>query len=187
VIIILSAPSGCGKTSIANKLIESDSNLVLSVSATTRKPRETEIEGKHYFFTTREKFKQMQFLEYAEIYGNLYGTPSKYIEAKLREGKDILFDIDSKGAYQIMEKSLAGVVSIFILPPNMETLESRLRARGLDNQNAIETRMKSAKYEIANAGNYHYTVKNDNLDKAVQEIQAIILNERNKRSNENSK
>lgn len=180
-IIILSAPSGCGKSSIARRLLENDSNLVLSVSATTRAPRPEETDGIDYFFKTKKEFAELELLEHAEIYGNMYGTPKKYVEDKLKEGKDVLFDIDSQGAYQIMDKAPKGkIVSIFILPPNLETLKARIQTRGQDSQSSIETRMKSAAEEIKHAKNYEHKVINDNFDQAVKEIEYIISAERKK-------
>lgn len=180
-IIILSAPSGCGKSSIAKKLLETDANLVLSISATTRQPRPGEVDGEHYFFKTKSAFGELDYLESAEVYGNLYGTPREFVEKRLLEGKDVLFDIDSQGAYQIMKASKARIVSIFILPPDIETLRHRLTARVQDNQEVIELRLKLAKSEMQHAKNYDYTVINDNFDQAVKEIQTIILSERSKK------
>ena len=185
-IIILSSPSGGGKSSIATKLLSQNSNLLLSVSATTRQSRSGEEESIHYFFKGTKEFNEMidsgQFLEYAEIYDNLYGTPSDYVENMLAKGVDLLFDIDSQGAYQIMKKMLGRVVSIFILPPDIPTLRTRMEARNQDSMEVIEERIKLAKQEIAHAKNYDYTVINDDFDKAVAEIQEIINQERAKRN-----
>lgn len=177
-IIILSAPSGCGKTSIAKQIKALDSNIILSVSATTRKPRPSEIDGVNYFFKTVEEFKKMDLLETAEIYGNLYGTPRKFVEEHIKNGKDVLFDIDSKGAYEIMKIAKIKVVSIFILPPSFEVLKERLQKRGQDSQTDINLRLNEAIHEQKHAKNYHYTVINDNFDQAVSEIQHIISLER---------
>ena len=181
-IIILSAPSGCGKSSIAKKLLETDANLVLSISATTRQPRPGEVDGEHYFFKTKDDFKKIHYLESAEIYGNFYGTPREFVEKKLLEGRDVLFDIDFQGAYQIINSAKGKVVSIFILPPDMETLRKRMIDRGQDEQNVIELRLEKAQSEIDHAKNYDYIVINDSFDQAIEEIRAIIFAERNKKT-----
>lgn len=184
-IIILSAPSGGGKTSIAKKLLEKDDKLSLSISATTRSPRPGEVDGVHYFFKSKSDFNQMiddnHLLETAEIYGNSYGTPLFAVEEKLAKDLDVLFDIDSQGAYQIMKKSRDQVVSIFITPPDLDSLESRLKLRAQDSQEIIDKRLNLAQEEIKQAKHYDYTVVNDDFDRAVKEIQSIIKEERKKR------
>ena len=183
-IIILSAPSGGGKTSIAKKLLEQDNKLSLSISVTTRGPRPGEVDGVHYLFKAQPEFNQMlesdQFLEWAEIYGNFYGTPSRAVEDKLSKDMDVLFDIDSQGACQIMEKAHNPVMSIFITPPDLSVLEARLKSRGQDSQEIIDQRLKLAQKEISYAKHYDYVVVNDDFDRAVKEIQNIIEKERNK-------
>ena len=183
-IIILSAPSGCGKSSIAKKLLETDANLVLSISATTRQPRPGEVDGEHYFFKTKNDFKKIDYLESAEIYNNFYGTPRDFVEKKLLEGRDVLFDIDFQGAYQIINTAKAKVVSIFILPPDMATLRTRMINRGQDEQKVIEMRLNKAQSEIQEAKNYDYVVINDSFDQAVEEIQTIILSQRSKKTHD---
>ena len=183
-IIILSAPSGCGKSSIAKKLLETDANLVLSISATTRQPRPGEVDGEHYFFKTKNDFKKIDYLESAEIYGNFYGTPREFVEKKLLEGRDVLFDIYFQGAYQIINTAKAKVVSIFILPPDMATLRTRMINRGQDEQKVIEMRLNKAQSEIQEAKNYDYVVINDSFDQAVEEIQTIILSQRSKKTHD---
>ncbi len=183
-IIILSAPSGCGKSSIAKKLLETDTNLVLSISATTRQPRPKEIDGVHYFFKTKNDFKKLDYLESAEVYSNFYGTPREFVEKELLKGRDVLFDIDFQGAYQIMKTAKAKIVSIFILPPNIETLRKRMTDRKQDDQSVIEARLKKAKSEMEHAKNYDYIVINDDFDQAVKEIHTIILSQRNKKHND---
>lgn len=173
-IIILSAPSGCGKSSIADQLIKDDSNIVLSISCTTRKARPGEVDGVHYFFKSLEDFKNEDYLETAEIYGNLYGTPVKFVQDNLARGNDVLFDIDYQGAKQIVEKSAAKVVSIFIMPPNMETLKQRIIMRGQDDESVIKMRMEEAYLEIEYAKYYDHIVINDDFSKAVKEIKHII-------------
>lgn len=186
-IIILSAPSGGGKTSISKKLLEQDHQLSLSVSATTRAPRPGEIDSVHYFFMETSEFNQKlqshQLLEHAEIYGNLYGTPRRAVEVKLEKDLDVLFDIDSQGAYQIMEKVSDQVISIFITPPNLEVLATRLRARAQDSEETINQRLQLAQEEITQAKHYDYVVINDNFDRALAEIQEIITQERRARGN----
>jgi guanylate kinase len=185
IMIILSAPSGGGKSSIAQKLLEHDPRLSLSISVTTRAPRPQEIEGVHYFFKKRSEFENMlkddQFLEYAEIYGNLYGTSKTAVEDKLLQGFDVLFDIDYQGARQIIEQSPDKVVSIFIKPSDINVLRDRMKARAQDDDAAIEKRFELAKEEISCAKYYDYVVVNDDFDQAVNEIQKIIDNERKKR------
>ena len=185
--IILSAPSGGGKTSISKKLLEADGNLFFSISATTREARSGEQEGVHYFFTKHIDFDRMvtqgEFLEHTNIYGNSYGTPKNFVEKKLSEGMDVLFDIDSNGAYQIMDKVGKQAVSIFITPPSISALESRLKSRAQDSQSMIERRLKVGEKEIEQAKNYDYIVVNDDLDKAVKEVQDIIVKERKERKN----
>lgn len=180
--IILSAPSGGGKTSIAKKLLEQDNNLSLSISATTRKARPGEQEGVHYFFKTRTAFDQMkkqgEFLEQVEIYGNFYGTPAQSVPNILSEGKDVLFDIDHQGAEQIIKTAKVPVLSIFIMPPNINVLATRLKARLQDNIDVINKRLRLAEEEMSYAKNYDYIVVNDDFDKAVKEIQHIFFKKR---------
>ena len=181
-IIILSAPSGGGKSSIARKLIELDSNLSLSISATTRKPRIGEIDNVHYFFKRRESFQQMidtdKFLEFAEIYGDLYGTPKEYVENMLANRVDVLFDIDYQGADQIMKRMPDRTLSIFIKPPSIEILRKRLENRDQDSREIINKRIMLAEEEMSYAKHYDYIVDNDDFDQAVLEIQNIINQER---------
>ena len=180
--IILSAPSGGGKTSIANKLLEQDNNLSLSISVTTREARPGEQEGVHYFFKTRAEFDQMvkrgELLEQAEIYGNYYGTLGQSVKQILSAGKDVLFDIDTQGAYQIIQTATVPTLSLFITPPDINVLEARLKARLQDNSEVIEQRLKLAEEEMSHAKNYDYIVVNDDFDMAVKEIQNIILKAR---------
>ena len=182
-IIILSSPSGTGKSSLAKALLKIDNNLRLSISATTRKPRLGEVEGINYYFKTGLEFeelvKQNKFLEYAKIYDNYYGTPKEYVEMLLNQGLDILFDIDWQGARSI-KKNATNVVAIFVLPPNIEVLEQRLRNRATDNEEAIKLRMQSAQNEISHANEYDYVVTNDDFDRTLKKIHAIIVAEREK-------
>ncbi|HJD60791.1 MAG TPA: guanylate kinase [Rickettsia endosymbiont of Degeeriella rufa] len=184
-IIILSSPSGAGKSSLAKALLEIDNNLRLSISATTRKPRPNEQNGVNYYFKTKSEFeelvKQNQFLEHAKIYNNYYGTPKKHVENLLNQGLDVLFDIDWQGARSIKQNAV-NAVSIFILPPNLEILEQRLRNRAADNEEAIQLRMASAQAEISHSNEYDHIITNDDFNDTLQQIHAIILQERKKRN-----
>lgn len=184
-IIILSSPSGAGKSSLAKALLEIDNNLRLSISATTRKPRPNEQDGVNYYFKTKVEFeklvKQNQFLEHAKIYDNYYGTPKKHVENLLNQGLDVLFDIDWQGARSIKQNAV-NAVSIFILPPNLEVLEQRLRNRAADNEEAIQLRMASAQAEISHSNEYDHIITNDNFNDTLQQIHTIILQERKKRN-----
>lgn len=184
-IIILSSPSGAGKSSLAKALLEIDNNLRLSISATTRKPRPNEQDGVNYYFKTKSEFeelvKQNQFLEHAKIYDNYYGTPKKHVENLLNQGLDVLFDIDWQGARSIKQNAI-NAVSIFILPPNLEVLEQRLRNRAADNEEAIQLRMVSAQAEISHSNEYDHIITNDDFNDTLQQIHAIILEKRNKRN-----
>ena len=157
----------------------------MSVSATTRQPRSGEVDGKEYFFLSKEDFelkiKEEQFLEHARVFTNLYGTPKFFVEQTLAKGFNILFDIDYQGANQIKEKNDFDVVSLFILPPSIEALKQRLIARGLDTQNAINIRLKTAEEELRHTGLYDYVVINDDLDKCKYEVEKIINLEVKKR------
>lgn len=181
-VIILSAPSGGGKSSIAGKLLKDDQNLALSVSATTRKPRPGEIDGVDYFFLTIDEFNEILandlFLEHAKVYGNYYGTPKKFVEEQLLKGRDVLFDVDSQGAYQIMNKIKHGVISFFILPPSLEELKKRLSSRKQDSKEIIEDRLREAEIVMEEAVNYDYRIINDNFDEACEKIENIIKQHR---------
>ena len=183
--LVLSSPSGAGKSTIARNLLESDQNLSLSVSVTTRQRRASEIEGVHYHFLTRREFELARdsdsLLEWAEVHGNYYGTPREPAENALAEGRDMLFDIDWQGAQQVHEKMRADIVSIFILPPSMAELKLRLQRRAEDSADVIAVRLKNAKVEIEHWREYDYVVINDDLDKAFQSVVAIVNAERLRR------
>ncbi len=185
-IVILSAPSGGGKTSISKRILDDNENIMLSISVTTRNPRPDEKEAIDYFFKTTEEFQKLknadEFLEYAEVYGNLYGTPKKYVNEVLANGNDVLFDIDHQGAQQIKQKLSDQVVSIFIVPPSIEELRVRLESRGQDSDDDIEKRLKLAAEVISHSNNYDYVVVNDDFEQAVKEIQKIIKKEHMERS-----
>ena len=188
-IIILSAPSGGGKSSIAKEIIKRDKNIILSISATTRPARPEEIENQHYFFKTLEEFnfskKKNEFLETAQIYDNYYGTPKNFILETLEKNIDILFDIEYNGAAQIKKSMPKQTISIFIAPPSIDILKERLVARNQDHPDIIEKRIKLAQDEMQHADKYDYLVINDKFEQAILEIQEIIKKERlNKRINE---
>ena len=181
-ILILSSPSGGGKSSLCKELLKTDNDLKLSVSATTRIPRPGEVEGVHYYFKTADQFKQLvsqdYFLEYAENYNNFYGTPISYVQELLKAGKDVLFDIDWKGARQIRERMPDLVVSVFIIPPSLEVLKQRLRIRGQDTEDVINIRMTIAKEEMSHVTEYDYTVVNDDFEAAFEKVKSILMAER---------
>lgn len=181
-VMVVSGPSGCGKTSLIKKLLEEDLNISLSISYTTRQPREGEIDGIDYNFIDVKKFNSMleagEILEYTEIYNNFYGTPKQAVENKIVNGKDILFDIDSKGANSIKFQMPNNTFSVFIMPPSMEELSLRLRNRGKDSEDTIATRLEGAFGEIKQINDYDYIVPNINLEKAVKHLHAILTAER---------
>ncbi len=176
-LIILSGPSGSGKGTIVSKLLSTRDDTVLSVSMTTRQPRPGEVDGVHYFFTTREEFEQMRelgaFLESAEYNGNYYGTPESTVRNWLDEGKNVILEIEVQGAEKIMDYR-ADLVSVFITIPSMEELRRRLVGRGTETEETIKARMDVAKRELQRAFRYDYVVINDEVDKAVERINTII-------------
>ena len=177
---IISGPSGVGKSTVLGALFEGRDDLYFSVSATTRAPRPTETPDVDYHFIEAETFRQWiedgEFLEYAEYVGNFYGTPKKYVDAAMDEGKDVILDIEIQGATQVHELR-PNVVRIFIAPPSWEELERRLPARGTDSPEKVQKRLLRAKVELENAGHYDYFVINDTVDNAVAELRAIMLAE----------
>lgn len=183
--LILSSPSGAGKTTLTRNL-KSENNLDLSISVTTRAKRPSEIEGVHYRFIDRAAFDAMRqhndLLECAEVHGNGYGTPRKEVEASLAAGRDVLFDIDWQGTQQIVKKARADVVTIFILPPSMAELRSRLIRRAEDAEEVIVKRLANARDEIARWSQYDYVIVNHDLQAAYESIKAILTAERLKRS-----
>ena len=180
--LVLSSPSGAGKSTIARNLLESDGSLELSVSVTTRPRRGSEIEGVHYHFRTMREFERLRdsdaLLEWAEVHGNCYATPREPAEIALAEGRDMLFDIDWQGAQQLKEKMRADIVSIFILPPSMKELKARLKRRAEDQESVIETRLKNARLEIEHWKEYDFVIVNDDLDRAYQVLRALYLTRR---------
>lgn len=183
--VVLSSPSGAGKSTIARNLLESDPQLELSVSVTTRARRGSEIDGVHYHFVSRRDFERLrdsdELLEWAEVHGNFYGTPREPAETAMAEGRDMLFDIDWQGAQQLNEKMRADIVSIFILPPSVSELKARLKRRAEDSDATIDTRLKNARLEIEHWREYDYVVINDDLDRAFTAVRAIVTAERLRR------
>ena len=183
-ILILSSPSGAGKTTLTRKLIEdSELDLTLSVSVTTRKQRSSEVDGIHYhFLADRGEFERMkaagELLESAEVHGNAYGTPRAPVEKVLAEGRDMLFDVDWQGAAQVRERLGDDVVSIFVLPPSMRELRARLERRAEDTASSIEARFENARKEIERWRDYHYVVVNDDLTRAFLDVKTIVAAER---------
>ncbi|MEX1662273.1 guanylate kinase [Thioclava sp. 15-R06ZXC-3] len=182
-LIILSSPSGAGKSTLARRLMQWDPTLRFSVSATTRQPRSGETDGVEYFFKTRSEFAALVeadgMLEHAEVFGNFYGTPKGPVETAMAQGRDTLFDIDWQGGQQIRRSSLAkDVVSIFILPPSIADLESRLRTRAQDSDEVIATRMAKSRDEISHWGEYDYVIINRDVDAAEAELKTILTAER---------
>lgn len=184
--LVLSSPSGAGKSTIARNLLEDQGlSLSLSVSVTTRARRPSEIDGVHYSFITPAQFHRLReseaLLEWAEVHGNLYATPREPVEAAMGEGRDMLFDIDWQGAEQLRDKIRADVVSVFILPPSMKELKSRLRRRAEDTPEVIERRLDNARVEVEHWRDYDYVVINDDLDRAFAEVRSIVVAERLRR------
>ncbi|MGN6765158.1 MAG: guanylate kinase [Rhizobiaceae bacterium] len=183
--LVLSSPSGAGKSTIARNLLESDSSLELSVSVTTRPRRASEIDGVHYHFVSRREFERLRnsdaLLEWAEVHGNFYGTPREPAESAMAAGRDMLFDIDWQGAVQLNEKMRADIVSVFILPPSMHELKARLKRRAEDSDANIEMRLKNARVEIEHWREYDYVVVNNDLDRAFAAVRAIATAERLRR------
>ena len=177
---IISGPSGVGKSTVLNALLKEYPDLYFSVSATTRGPREGEVDGVHYHFIAPEFFHQMieedAFLEYAEYVGNFYGTPKKFVDAAMDEGRDVILDIEIQGATQV-HNLRPDVVRIFIAPPSWKELERRLTARGTDSPEKVQKRLLRAKVELQTADHYDYFVINDTVDNAVRELRAIMLAE----------
>ena len=183
--LVLSSPSGAGKSTIARNLLEDDNGFELSISYTTRQRRGSEIDGVHYHFVNQRDFERLRdgdaLLEWAEVHGNFYATPREPAEIAMAEGRDMLFDIDWQGADQLRDKMPADVVSVFILPPSMAELKARLMRRAEDQENVIEQRLKNARAEIEHWRKYDYVVVNDDLDRAFHAIQCIVQAERLRR------
>ncbi len=184
-LIILSSPSGAGKSTLARRLMEWDPSLSFSVSATTRAPRSGEIDGKDYYFRSREEFEAMvakgEMLEHAEVFGNLYGSPRGPVEAAMAEGRDTIFDIDWQGGQQVKQAMGQEVISIFILPPSIPELERRLRSRGQDSDDVIEGRMAKSEAEISHWAEYDYVLINEDVERTEADLKTILSAERMRR------
>ena len=185
-IIIISSPSGAGKTSICKRLLSLDSNIKLSISVTTRAARDNEVDGKDYYFVSSNKFRDMlnnnQLLEHAKVFNNYYGSLRKNIDEHIVNGNDVLFDIDWQGAQQIVNSDYSRIITIFIMPPSKESIEQRLLSRQKDSGDNIEIvrkRMLEYETEISHQDEYKYVIINDNLDECANEIIKIIKDERN--------
>ncbi|MCL7409927.1 guanylate kinase [Marivivens donghaensis] len=184
-LIILSSPSGAGKSTLAKRLMAWDPTLSFSVSATTRNPRPGETDGVEYYFKTKPEFEAMvdagDMLEHAEVFGNYYGTPKGPVETAMMAGRDTIFDIDWQGGQQIRRSALANdVVSIFILPPSIADLESRLRGRAQDSDEVIANRMAQSRDEISHWAEYDYVIVNRDVDAAEAELKTILMAERSR-------
>lgn len=183
--LVLSSPSGAGKSTLARNLLENEPGFQLSVSVTTRPRRGSEIDGVHYHFVTKKEFERLRdedaLAEWALVHDNYYATPSKAVEEALADGRDMLFDIDWQGAQQLRERMRADVVEIFVLPPSMAELRSRLKRRAEDSDEVIERRLENAREEIQHWIDYDYIIINEDLDKAYAEIKSIIRAERLRR------
>lgn len=184
-IFIISAASGTGKTTLVSRLLKNNADLRVSVSHTTRKPREGETHGVHYYFTAREEFEslieQKAFLEYADVFGNYYGTSIAGVNALTEEGFDVILEIDVQGAAQV-RKSLPEACSIFILPPSFDVLAARLNGRGTDSEEVIRTRLSKARHEIEQSVLFDYVVVNDSLERAEEDLMHIVKSCRLKKS-----
>jgi guanylate kinase len=183
--LVLSSPSGAGKTTLSRLLLDRDLDIELSVSVTTRPMRNGEVDGRDYHFIDVARFdtmvKQGDLLEWAEVFGNGYGTPRRPVEEALAAGRDVLFDIDWQGTQQLREKADRDLVSIFVLPPTIPDLEKRLRSRALDSDAVIHARMTKAADEMSHWAEYDYVVINRDIDRAFRDVQAILAAERLKR------
>ena len=184
--LVLSSPSGAGKTTISRLLLALESeHLAISVSVTTRTPRPGEVDGRDYRFIDRKRFDAMvaqdELLEHANVFGHRYGTPRRAVETALDEGRDVLFDIDWQGTQQLRERARSDLVSIFVLPPSVPELERRLRARGQDSEDEVARRMVKAADEMSHWAEYDYIVVNRDIEASVAEVRAILVAERLRR------
>lgn len=190
IMLILSSPSGAGKTSISRAILRQDDNIQLSVSVTTRPKRANEVDGVDYHFKTVDEFKQMReaglLLEWAEVHGNFYATPKAQIDELLDAGKDVLFDIDYQGALQLYEKCADDIIGIFVLPPSITELKHRLERRADDNEEVIKRRLKTARQELREWNKYDYVIVNNDLDKSCTLVTEIINAARIQRSRQSN-
>jgi len=181
ILVVLSGPSGTGKGTVCKELLRHCPSLHYSISATTRQPRLGEVNGVNYYFTPQDQFLEMveqnNLLEWAEVYGNYYGTPRKYVEEQLLKGYDVVLEIDTQGALQVKERFNKGIL-VFLLPPSLTELEDRIWKRGTDTPDTIKRRLNAATAEFDQIRNYEYVVVNDDVNAAVEKIRAIILAEK---------
>jgi guanylate kinase len=186
VMLVLSSPSGAGKTTLSRRLLQTDPAITMSVSVTTRSPRPNEIDGSDYFFVTDEEFKRRigagDFLEHALVFGNRYGTPRAAVMEALAQGRDVLFDIDWQGTQQLRDQAGGDVVTVFVLPPSKSELERRLRARAQDSEEVVSKRMAKANDEISHWAEYDYILVNDDANRAQTQLETILAAERLKRA-----
>ena len=184
--LVLSSPSGAGKTSICRKLVEIEKDVEMSISYTTRKKRKSEINGIDYFFVSDEEFEKLKnndfFIEYANVFDNWYGTPKKIVTDHMENGVDVVFDIDWQGAQKLYNFSSTDMVSVFILPPTNDELSKRLKSRAEDSDDIVSLRMSKAKSEISHWIEYDYVLINENLAECVNEVLIILYAERKKKS-----
>jgi guanylate kinase len=183
--LVMSSPSGAGKTTITRALLDRESGISMSVSATTRPPRPGEVDGRDYHFVAVDRFQAMveerEFLEHARVFENYYGTPRGPVEAVLRGGRDVLFDIDWQGTQQLAQNARTDLVSVFVLPPSMEELERRLRGRAQDSDAVVAKRMAKAGDEMSHWPEYDYIIVNVDLETSIHRVQSILAAERLKR------
>ncbi|MBS0280543.1 MAG: guanylate kinase [Proteobacteria bacterium] len=184
--LVLSSPSGAGKTTLSRRLLQTDPDIVMSVSATTRAPRPNEVEGQDYFFVSPAKFDEMveagEFLEHASVFGNKYGTPRGPVMAALEAGKDVLFDIDWQGTQQLKVQAREDLASVFVLPPSKAELERRLRIRAQDSEAVVRQRMAKASDELSHWAEYDYLLLNDDIQHAQGKLEEILRVERSRRA-----
>ena len=185
IMIVLSSPSGAGKTTLTRKLLKENPDMAMSVSATTRSTRRGEEDGIDYYFISKNKFVEMvdddAFLEHAKVFDNFYGTPRAPVEQALSDGRDVVFDIDWQGAQQLTQAAADDLVKIFILPPNMRELENRLKTRAQDTDDVIAKRMAKSEAEISHWAEYDYVIVNEDLETALKELRIIVDAERMRR------
>jgi len=184
--LVLSSPSGAGKTTLSRRLLQSDPDIVMSVSATTRPPRPNEIDGQDYYFVTAQKFDSMvaqnEFLEHALVFGNKYGTPRAPVMKALEDGKDVLFDIDWQGTQQLKQQARDDLASVFVVPPSKAELERRLRIRAQDSEEVVRQRMAKASDELSHWAEYDYLLMNDDIQHAMGKLEEILRVERSRRA-----
>lgn len=185
IMLVLSSPSGAGKSTIARAILEREDKLNMSVSLTTRPPRPGEEDGRDYYFVSEDEYRQRlendELIEHAEVFGNFYGTPKPLVEKHLSAGEDVLFDIDWQGTQQLGEAAREDLVSIFILPPSYDELEKRLTGRGQDSEEVVRARMSKAADEMSHWPEYDYVIVNDVIEESIHNVQAILVAERLRR------